>query len=289
MRVAELALYQLSRLLSRSHVAHNDAMKAAMRDAAADAAYRSHEFDRIVDAVDRYRIRIDGVDLLDLGCNEGAITERYVTQGPRSVLGVDVDAGAIAKAQRERAMPGLEFRVSGVTSLPLESESLDTIISYDCFEHVADPPALLAECRRVLRPGGQLLIGSWGWFHPFAPHLWTAMPVPWAHAFVSERTLLRACRRVYHSAWYAPMRHDFDANGNRKKDRYTEESIPTDYLNKFLIRDFEHAFEASGLTWRLELEPFGAAPWTKPLLSVPVVREYMHRYFWAVLEKPRAN
>jgi hypothetical protein len=115
------------------------------------------------------------------------------------------------------------------------------------------------------------------------------MPVPWAHALVSERTLLRACRRVYHSSWYTPMRHDFDANGRRKQDRYTEESISTDYLNKYLVTDFERAFERSGLDWRLELEPFGSAPWTRPLLAVPVAREFLHRYFWAVLEKRRAS
>ena len=287
MLVAEFALYQLSRLLSRSQVALTNEMKESLKDADADAAYRSQEVTRVLAALDRYQIRIDGADVLDLGCNEGTITVQYAGAGARSVLGVDVDTEAIAKAQRQRSGPGVEFRPSATDVLPVETASIDTIVSYDVFEHVASPPALLAECRRVLRPGGKMLIGSWGWYYPYAPHLWSAMPVPWAHVLVSERTLLRACRRVYHSQWYTPMRHDFNSAGHRKQDRYTEESISTDYLNKFLVRDFERAFEQSGMTWRLELEPFGAAPWSKPLLSIPFVREFVHRYFWAVLEQPR--
>lgn len=286
MPFAELALYHLAHLFSNSQVAHSNEMKAAMRDASANVAYRADEVTRVMAAVERYNIRVTGADVLDLGCNDGALTAQYATKGPRSVLGVDIDPEAIARATRERSRPGIEYRLSTTAVLPVDSASIDTIISYDVFEHVAQPSTLLAECRRVLRPNGKMLIGSWGWLHPFAPHLWSVMPVPWAHVLVSERTLLRACRRVYRSPWYSPTRHDVDAQGNRKPDNYQEESISTDYLNKFLIGDFERAFEDSGLSWRLELRPFGAAPWTRPLLSVPKVREFLHGYFWAVLEQP---
>lgn len=285
MPLAELALYHLAHLFSNSQVAHSNEMKAAMRDASANVAYRADEVTRVMAAVERYNIRVTGADVLDLGCNDGALTAQYATKGPRSMLGVDIDPEAIARAIRERSLPGIEYRLSTTAVLPVDSASIDTIVSYDVFEHVAQPSALLAECRRVLRPNGKMLIGSWGWLHPFAPHLWSVMPVPWAHVFVSERTLLRACRRVYRSPWYSPTRHDVDAQGNRKADNYQEESISTDYLNKFRVSDFERAFEESGLSWRLELRPFGAAPWTRPLLSVPKVREFLHGYFWAVLEQ----
>lgn len=289
MPLADLALYHLARLLSKSEVAHSNEMKAAQRDASANATYRADEVVRVMAAVERYGVSVTGADVLDLGCNDGALTAQYAAKGPQSVLGVDIDADAIARAQRDRARPGVEYRLSGTTDLPVASASIDTIVCYDVFEHVAQPSRLLAECRRVLRPGGKMLIGSWGWLHPFAPHLWSAMPVPWAHVFVSERTLLRACRRVYHAPWYTPVRHDFDTNGNRKPDNYQEDSISTDYLNKFLISDFERAFEDSGFEWRLDLQPFGAAPWTRPMLSVPYVREFLHGYFWAVLEQPSAH
>jgi len=74
--------------------------------------------------------------------------------------------------------------------------------------------------------------------------------LPWAHVLVSERTLLKACRRVYHAPWYSPNRHDFDAEGRRLPDKYGETQISRDYLNHYLISDFEKAFRAAGLRAR---------------------------------------
>jgi len=89
------------------------------------------------------------------------------------------------------------------------------------------PEALPMMVRIMPAATSRMLIGTWEWHRPFAPHLWSTMPVPWAHLIVSERTLLRACRRVYHAAWYVPTFHDFDVDGSRKHDRYTEDRIST--------------------------------------------------------------
>ena len=84
--------------------------------------------------------------------------------------------------------------------------------------------------------------------------------------------------------------HDFDENGERHQDRYLNESIDTNYLNKFLVRDFERAFEASPLDWVLCPQPFGArlASWTKLFLKMPWIREFFTAYFWAVLTRPES-
>jgi len=133
-----------------------------------------------------------------------------------------------------------------------------------------------------------VLIGTWSWRHPFAPHLWAVMPVPWAHLLVSERTLLKACRRVYHAPWYSPNRHDFDAAGRRLPDKYTETAISRDYLNHYLISDFEQAFRAAGFSCRTETIPFGSryARWTRPFTRVPWLREFLSGYVWFILNKP---
>lgn len=290
MLVTEIALYHLARTLYRTEVAHSSAMKRALSHQAVYAAYRADEVARILGAVKRFGLCLAGADILDLGCNDGALTIQYAACGPRSVVACDVDGEAVARARSLRSVPGIEYRVSTTTELPLEPDAVDLILCYDVFEHVAKPAVILAECRRVLRPGGRMLIGTWGWYHPFAPHLWSTMPVPWAHIVISERTLLRACRRLYHAPWYVPTFHDFDVDGKLKNDRYNEDRISTDYLNKYLVRDFERAFEESGLHWRVRLQPFGSrwARWTKPLLRVPYVREFVHGYLWAVLEKPTA-
>ncbi len=59
------------------------------------------------------------------------------------------------------------------------AQVVDVVLCYDVFEHVSRPAAVLDECYRILKPGGKMLIGTWGWYHPFAPHLWSTMPVPW--------------------------------------------------------------------------------------------------------------
>jgi 2-polyprenyl-3-methyl-5-hydroxy-6-metoxy-1,4-benzoquinol methylase len=286
MGVGEFALYQLARVFYRTEVAHSNSMKNALVSQHVCDEYRRDEVGRVLNAAARFGISLTGVDVLDLGCNDGALTRQYLAEHPRSLIGIDVDEAAVQRARVSYSASPVDFRVSSTTGLPVEPASIDLILCYDVFEHVSNPDAILAECKRVLRPGGRMLIGTWGWFHPFAPHLWSTMPVPWAHVLVSERTLLRACRRVYHAPWYVPTFHDFDENGNRKPDKYMEESLSTDYLNKFRVSQFEQAFARSGLRWQVHLQPFGAAPWSGVLLRVPFLREFVHGYLWAVLTRP---
>jgi SAM-dependent methyltransferase len=215
------------------------------------------------------------------------MTVNYVTHGVRRIVGVDIDPEAIEIARVRHTGPAVDYLLSRTTAIPLPDASIDTIVCYDVFEHVSRPAEVLAECRRVLRRGGRMLIGTWGWYHPFAPHLWAAMPVPWAHIVFSERTILRTCRRVFHSEWYVTNRHDVDEHGRKKIDKYVDEAISTDYLNKLRISDFEKVFRGSGLHHAIHPEPFGSkyAQWTRPLLSVPHLREFVTSYFWAVLTK----
>ena len=284
--LAERILFWLAHRLYKTELAHSAAMKSALTDPLRYAEYRANEIGRIVNAAGRYGVELAGV-LLDIGCNDGVLTQQYRKCGPRKVIGVDVDETAIRRARIAPASEGIEFLAFDGRTLPLADSSVDTIVSYDVFEHIPKPIPLLRECKRVLRPGGRMLIGTWGWRHPFAPHLWSVMPVPWAHLIVSERSLFKVCRRVHQSPWYVPTMFDVDENGKMRPDRFLEEAIPPDYLNKFLIRDFRTAFQASGFRFRVHLEPFGArlVKWPARLLTkLPWIREFAHGYMWAVLE-----
>jgi SAM-dependent methyltransferase len=59
-------------------------------------------------------------------------------------------------------------------SVPLEDGSVDAVLSTQVLEHVADPRLYLAECNRVLRPGGRLLLSTHGLmvYHPDPDDFW---------------------------------------------------------------------------------------------------------------------
>jgi SAM-dependent methyltransferase len=95
-----------------------------------------------------------GRRVLDLGCRSGAFT-RHFLEG-NEVVGLDVDRVALDKA----ADLGIEPVVANVEEpLPFEAASFDAVVAGELLEHLQFPEALVAEARRVLRPGG-ILVGS---------------------------------------------------------------------------------------------------------------------------------
>jgi len=95
-----------------------------------------------------------GKRVLDLGCRSGALTKHFLEGN--SVVGLDVDPAALQKA----AALGVEPVQANVEEpLPLEDGSFDAVVAGELFEHLQFPDALVAEIRRVLRPGG-VLVGS---------------------------------------------------------------------------------------------------------------------------------
>jgi SAM-dependent methyltransferase len=95
-----------------------------------------------------------GKRVLDLGCRSGALT-RHFLEG-NSVVGLDVDRAALAKAEALGIEP-VEANVED--PLPFPDRSFDAVVAGELLEHLRFPEALVAEARRVLRPGG-VLVGS---------------------------------------------------------------------------------------------------------------------------------
>lgn len=287
MWLTEAILYRLAKALYSGEIAQSRQMKEALASETQYNEFRSTQLDRICEAARRYGVGFSGKTLLDVGCNDGAITCRYLDRGAARVIGADIDEAAIRRATASFGSANVSFVTCTTNAIPLENDSVDAIVCYDVFEHVSQPRAVVDEWFRILRPGGKALIGTWGWYHPYAHHLWSTMPVPWAHVLCSEKSMIRVCRRVYESPWYVPTIHDLDQNGEKKNDMYLDSEIGSEWLNKLLIRDFEKLFAQSRFRWETHAQPFGSrwARWTKAFLKVPWVREFVTGYVWFVLSK----
>jgi SAM-dependent methyltransferase len=95
-----------------------------------------------------------GRRVLDLGCRSGALT-RHLLAG-NTVVGLDVDRAALAKA-RTLGIDTVEADVE--EPLPFPDASFDAVVCGELLEHLRFPDEVVAEIRRVLRPGG-VLVGS---------------------------------------------------------------------------------------------------------------------------------
>jgi SAM-dependent methyltransferase len=98
--------------------------------------------------------------VLELGCGDGK-TIAGLLRGGRFVIGVDHSRKAIgACSNRYGPQQGLGLAISDVCALPFSDGSFDAIVASHILEHLIsdDRTIAVAECRRVLRPGGRVIV-----------------------------------------------------------------------------------------------------------------------------------
>ena len=100
-----------------------------------------------------------GKDVLDIASGEG-YGSFCLGQVASSVVGVDANAGAVDFANRNYLSERVSFKAGTAQSIPIADASIDVVVSFETLEHFTEHEEFASEVRRVLRPGGLLVISS---------------------------------------------------------------------------------------------------------------------------------
>ncbi len=118
---------------------------------------------------------VPGARVLDLGCGNGRF---YDLLEDRSVgyVGLDISEGLLREARKRH--PEATFVRGDATELPFQDASFDAVFSFAVLHHIPSEELrarFISEMRRVLRPGGTLIVSAWSLYD--ASHL---LPLLWS-------------------------------------------------------------------------------------------------------------
>ncbi len=104
-------------------------------------------------------------DILDVGCGIGGSTLHLARQFNANATGITLSPKQAQRARQRAAAAGIaykaNFQVANALEMPFADNSFDLVWSLESGEHMPDKQQFLAECCRVLRPGGRLMMATW--------------------------------------------------------------------------------------------------------------------------------
>ncbi len=135
------------------------------------------------------RLQLTGSErIVDIGCGTGVLLERLAaSHSPDLLTGIE-PVQAMREQARSRLPGAVELREGWAEALPSADGEFDVVVSCNMFHYVRQPEKALAEMRRVLRPGGTLVLTDW------CDDYWTCRACDW---------YLRRFSRAYHKAYRA--------------------------------------------------------------------------------------
>jgi SAM-dependent methyltransferase len=101
--------------------------------------------------------RCAGRTVLEAGCGEGYGAD-LLAEVAGTVVGLDYDALTVAHVARR--YPRVHTSRANLVALPVAAGAVDVVVSLQVIEHLWDQEGFLRECRRVLAPGGELLVST---------------------------------------------------------------------------------------------------------------------------------
>ncbi|WP_043627032.1 class I SAM-dependent methyltransferase [Nonomuraea candida] len=225
--------------------------RAFMTERVAPAAYYSTLAADTAAQLGRY-VSLPGKAVLDVGGGPGHFTRAFRRRGARCLC-LDIDAGELTGHG-----PHGGAVLGDALSLPIADGSVDVSFSSNVLEHVPAPWRMASEMARVTRPGGLVFLAYTNWLSPWGGHETS----PWHYL-----------------------------GGHRAARRY-EQQYGTPPKNRY-AHSLYSVSVAAGLRWarsRSDLELIDALPrympgWYRPVLRVPIVREFATWNLLLVLRK----
>ena len=115
--------------------------------------------------------------VVDLGTGSGLLTVELSKLLPRAkIIGLDPSSEMLKAAQKHAEQAGMsdyEARLGQAEEMPIESNSVDLVVSQSSLHEWGDPQKGLSEIFRVLKPGGSLILKDYnrGWLSTWKRHL----------------------------------------------------------------------------------------------------------------------
>jgi SAM-dependent methyltransferase len=132
-----------------------------------------------------------GKHVLDLGCGSGYGSHR-IAHVANMVHGVDVAGDAVAYARENYQHPRLNYQmIDAGQTLPFPDAHFDVILSFQVIEHVSDDQQYLAEARRLLKPGGCIVVIT-----PDRQHRLLPGQKPWNRWHLREYSMAELAQRI---------------------------------------------------------------------------------------------
>ena len=102
---------------------------------------------------------VHGKRVLDIACGEGYGSD-LLAGAAAAVVGVDIDELSIAHARSTYVRPNLRFLRGDAIAIPIGDATIDVVVSFETIEHLTDHRQMMLEIKRVLGPGGVLVLSS---------------------------------------------------------------------------------------------------------------------------------